>query len=182
MEFGGLLASPVPEILLIAGGLLAVMIGLVGESDRTHVDELLVFIAVFVGIAMLAMSVLIYFYSELPPSTVYVSVFLGLSLFSRMLRKIRWATVVSIAAAGLVGYGLYQVGQMFSLSFLTAGAVLLIAFVIFLILYLILKALETTVRLTAALLSFRPVILAGGILALVEAILLLMGTSLSSIV
>lgn len=181
MELSELVASPVPEIILTLGGLLALMIGLVGESDKTHIDELLILIAVFVGIVMIVFSVLIYLYSDFPMSTVYVSAFLGLSLFSRMLKRIRWATVVSIAAASLIGYGLYQLGQVYSLSFLTADTALVIALVVFLVLYLVLKALETTIRLTAALLSFRPVLLAVGILAIAEAVLLFTGNSLSSV-
>ena len=59
--------------------------------------------------------------------------------------------------------------------------IVVICLIIFLALFLIFKAIETTTRFLGAVISFRPIILLGGILATLEAILLYMGTSFSGL-
>ena len=179
MEIAELIASPVPEIALIVGGLLAIIIAVIGESDRTYADEVAVFIAFFVGLFMLALGVLIHLYGDQQMSTVLVLGILGFALFSRGFKKIKWAVIVSLLVAGGVGYGLHLLAGSLSISFLSIEIVLVIAFVVFIILFLILKAIESTIRLAGAAVSFRPILFLGGMVAIAEGALLYLDTSLS---
>ncbi|MFP4170232.1 MAG: hypothetical protein ACLFUV_04320 [Methanomassiliicoccales archaeon] len=179
MEISELIAPPVPEIALISGGLLAVIIGVIGESHRTYADEVAVFIAFFVGLFMLALGVLTYLYGDRQMSTVLVLGVLGFALFSRGFRKVKWAVIVSLLVAGGVGYGLHLAVEALSITFLSTEIILVVAFVVFIILFLILKAIEGTLRLAGAAVSFRPILFLGGLVAIAEGVLLYLDTSLS---
>ena len=106
---------------------------------------------------------------------------LGFSLFSRGFKKIKWAFIISILVAGGIGLLLNHLATAFSLEFLSLTVILIIAFIIFIVLFLILKAIESTVRLAGAVVSFRPIMFVGGLIALLEAALLFMGTSISGL-
>lgn len=181
MAIEDLIASPLPEIALLLGGILAIIIGIVGRSDKTRIDELAIVLAFFIGIFMIAMAILEVAYGDLPISTILVLGILGLSLFSRAFKKIKWAFIISVLIAGGLGLVLYHLANTFSLGFLSPTVILIIAFVVFIIIYLILKTIETTSRLLGAVISFRPIMLVGGLLAVLEAVLLFMGTSISGL-
>jgi len=175
------LASPTPEIALLVGGLLALIIGIVGQSDKTHIDEVAVVLAFIVGLFMIALAVLEIIYGSLPLSTVLILGILGLSLFSRAFKKVKWALILSVAIAGIIGLLLHYLATAIPLEFITGTVIIVICLVIFFILFLIFKAIETTSRFMGAIISFRPIILIGGILALLEAALLFMGNSISGL-
>lgn len=181
MAIEELIASPMPELALLVGGLLAVMIGILGKSDKTRLDELAIVLAFFVGIFMVVLAVLEITYGSVPTSTVIVLGILGFSLFSRGFKKIKWAFIISILVAGGIGLLLNHLATTFSLEFLSLTVILIIAFVIFIILFLILKAIESTIRLAGAVVSFRPIMFVGGLIAILEAVLLFMGTSISGL-
>jgi hypothetical protein len=181
MAIEELIASPVPEIALLVGGLLAIIIAILGSSKKTRLDEVAIVLAFFVGIFMIALAILEIAYGDVPISTVIVLGILGFSLFSRGFKKIKWAFIISILIAGGIGLLLNHLATTFSLEFLSLTVILIIAFVIFIVLFLILKAIETTVRFTGAVVSFRPIMFVGGLLAVLEAVLLFMGTSISGL-
>jgi hypothetical protein len=181
MALEDLLASPLPEIALLVGGLLAVIIAILGKSDKTRLDDLAVVLAFFVGIVMIILAIMEMVYGSIPTSTVIVLGILGFSLFSRGFKKIKWAFIISILIAGGIGLLLNYLATTFSLEFLSLTVILIIAFIIFIVLFLILKAIESTVRLAGAVVSFRPIMFIGGLIALLEAALLFMGTSISGL-
>jgi len=175
------LASPTPEIALLVGGILAVIIGILGRNDRTHIDEVTLALAFLIGIFMIILGILEIAYGSLPLSAVLILGILGLSLFSRVFKRIKWAFILSVVIAGIIGLLLHYVATTLSLDFLSGTVILIICVVIFFILFLVLKAIETTTRFLGAVISFRPIILIGGLLAILEAALLFMDTSISGL-
>jgi hypothetical protein len=175
------LTSPTPELALLAGGLLAIIIGVVGNSDKTHIDEVAVVLAFIVGISMVALAIMEVVYGSLPTSTVLILGILGFSLFSRGFKKIKWAFIISVLIAGGIGLLLNYLATTYSIGFMSGTVIIVICVVIFFILFLLLKAIETITRFLGAVISFRPIILVGGLLAIVEAVLLFMGSSISGL-
>jgi len=181
MDLSELIASPLPEYALLIGGFLAILIAIMGRREGTYLDEIAVVLAFFVGLFMVALSVLSYLYGDQETSTLWVLGILGFSLFSRAFKKIKWAAIVALIIAGLLAYAIYVAAASFSLGFVTTEIILVIAFVVFIVLFLVLKAIESTVRFLGAVISFRPILLVGGMLAVIEAVLLFLDTSLSSL-
>ena len=181
MAIAELIANPVPEIVLLVGGFLALLIGIVGKSDKTSLDEIAVFLAFFVGLFMIVLAILIAVYGDQPTSTMLVMGILGMCLFSRAFKKIKWAFIISVLIAGVLALLLHLLATNLSIGFLTPTVILIIAFVAFIILFLILKAIETTFRFLGGAISFRPIMFIGGILAIIEGVLLFMGSSLSAV-
>ncbi len=181
MTLEGLLASPTPEIALLVGGLLAVLIGVIGKSDKTHLDELLVVISFLVGIFMIVLAILELFYRSPSLSTVLILGILGFSLVSRGFKKIKWAFILSAVVAGVLGLFINQIAVSYSLGFLSGTVIIIICLIVFVILFLILKTIESTFRILGAVASFRPIILVGGMLAIAEAVLLFAGSSISGL-
>ena len=175
------LASPIPETALLFGGFLAIIIGVVGRSEKTHVDEVAIVLAFLVGIFMIALAVLEVAYGDIPISTTLVLGILGLCLFSRAFKMIKWAFLISVILAAALSIILHILANEFSINSLSTSVILVIGLILFIILFLVLKSMEVAGRFLAATVSFRPIMFVGGLLALGEAILLFMGTSISGL-
>jgi hypothetical protein len=96
----------------------------------------------------------------------------GLMLFLRPVRNVRWAALVALAAGLLASYYAYN-------AFQVTTTVLIIVFVAAtLLLYLLFKFAEDLLGIVAGILSFPPIAVIIGIMCIVQAILMLMGSSL----
>lgn len=176
-----LATSPIVEAVLLAGGFIAILIGIVGRSEKTSADEIAMFLGLFVGAFMIFMGIVLYSESGWPPSTMIVLIVLGLGLILRVLRKVKWAAIISWIVGGLTGYGLYLISKVALASILTPTVIIVIAVIVMLIAYFLLKFLEDTISFFGAILSFRPILFFLGMGAIIEAVLLLLDSSLYAI-
>jgi len=175
--FPELSTKPLPELILLLGGLIALVIGFVGKSKKTHIDEVALVLGFVVGAFMIFMAVVLMSNGGWPGSTVLVLALLGFGLFFRVFKKVKLSGIIAVIVGILVGYLLYSMHA----SFLSNEAVLVIAFVVMVIVYVILKFAETLVRIGGYILSFRPILIILGLVALLEAALLFSNSSLSAI-
>ncbi|MGD0057585.1 MAG: hypothetical protein ABSB83_07025 [Methanomassiliicoccales archaeon] len=179
--FSNLATSSIIETTLLVGGFIAILIGIVGKSEKTSADEIALFLGFFVGVFMIFMGIMLYSEGSWPPSTMIVLIVLGLGLFFRVFRKMKWAAIIAWIVGDLIGYGLYLLSKIALASVLTPTIILVIVLIVMLIVYLLLKFLEDTVSLLGAILSFRPILIFLGMGAIIEAVLLFLGTSLYAI-
>ena len=79
---------------------------------------------------------------------------------------------------GAVGYGLYWLGKTYELEFLSNTVILVAAFIVLIIVYVIFKFAEDLLDMGGVVLGFRPLQFLMGLVALGEAALLLAGYSI----
>jgi len=110
------------------------------------------------------------------PFTLAILGVAGLMLFLRPVRSLRWAALVALAVGLLASYYAYD-------AFKVTTTVLVIVFVAAtLLLYLLFKFAEDLLGTIGGILSFPPIAIIIGIICVLQAILILMGTSLMGFV
>jgi hypothetical protein len=163
---------------LIAGGLVAIASAWYGRREESSWDEVLLVLGFIVGIAMIAIGALAWSAGEYDISTRFILVFLGLSLFLKAIKGIKLASLIALIVGGVVGYALYWLSKTYDLEFLSGTVILIVAFVVLIIVYVIFKFAEDLMDLGGVLLGFRPLQFVMGIISLGEAALLLAGYSI----
>ena len=166
------------EAGLILGGLLAIISAWYGRKESSSWDEVLLFLGFIVGAAMIGIGAWAWSLGEYDISTRLIIIFLGLSLFLRAIKGIKLASLIALIAGGAAGYGLYWVGKAYELDFLTTNVVLVVAFIVLIIFYVIFKFAEDLMDMGGVVLGFRPMQFLIGLVSLGEAALLLFGYSI----
>ncbi|HUT27101.1 MAG TPA: hypothetical protein VMW85_03510 [Methanomassiliicoccales archaeon] len=166
------------EAGLVVGGLVAIASAWYGRKESSSWDEVLMFLGFIVGAAMIAIGVLAWSAGEYDFSTRFILIFLGLSLFLRAIKGIKLAALIALIVGGAVGYGLYWLSMAYELEFLSTTVILVIAFVVLIIVYVIFKFAEDLMDMGGFILGFRPLQFVMGLAALVEATLLLANYSI----
>jgi len=174
--------SPMPELLLLLGGLIALVIAFVGKNKKTVIDNVAVFLGFFVGIVMIVEAILLYNSGNSTGSTIWISAILGFGLFMRVFRKVKVALIIALVAALITGVGLYLLEKSLQTGYLSPIVILIIALVVMAIVYGLIGMLEFFADIAGAVASWRPVLFIPGVLALVEAALLFSGSSLAGII
>lgn len=177
----GYLSEPVPALVLFVGGLVAVAIALIGKNKRSYLDEILAGIGFFFGLLMIFMGVSIYEKSGWErSSTLLIFIALGLGLFFRVFRKIRWATLISLIAGVVLGVALLVISESFAIAVLTPAIILIIIIIIMFLVYIVLRVLEGVVDFFGGVISFRPILFLLGLLAVAESVMLMFGHPIQS--
>ena len=136
------------------------------------VSRVLVGIGFFVGILALVLVSQIFASGRYDLFTLVVLAVAGAMLFLRPVKNVRWAALVGLVAGVLVSYYAYN-------AFHVTTTVLIIVFVATtLLLYLLFKFAEDLIGIIGGILSFPPIAVIIGILCILQAILILLGTSL----
>lgn len=136
------------------------------------ISRVLVVIGFFLGIFALVLVYAVFSSGHYDVFTLGVLGVAGLMLFLRPVRGVRWAALVALVVGLLVSYYAYNV-------FHVTTTVLIIVFVAAtLLLYLLFKFAEDLLGIIAGILSFPPIAVIIGIICVLQAILILMGTSL----
>ena len=174
MQLSDLATVSYVQWALIAGGLIALVSGIIGRNKKSIIDEVVMFIGFFVGILLLAMGILTI---TNPPAggisavATLMLIILGVAMFFRPLKKVPFAGVIGFVGALFVAIALYNMH--------VDNTWIIIAFlIVFVILWLIFKVIFGVVKIAAAILTFRPVLMIIGIIAIIEGALLMMGSTL----
>lgn len=183
MQLGDLASTSVVEIALLLGGLLAVASAVVGHKKERIIDDFLVILGFIAGALILLVGVLaLTSNGTLPASSILILFILGGGLFLHLVKKIKFAALIALVIGVGIGYGLYQLAKTLAITnYLTPTVIVIIAFVIMIIIYAMLKFFEDLVSIAGGILSFRPVMFIAGLVAILEAILLVSGSSLSEL-
>jgi hypothetical protein len=179
--FSELSTRPIAETALIVGGLIALVIAIVGKNQKTHVDEVALVIGFFLGAFMIFLAIVLWTNGGWENSTLIVMAVLGIALFFRVIRKVKWAAVVALVVGVAVGYGLYLLSKTTLTGVLTSTVIVIIAVVVMLIVYVTLKFLEDIIGFFGGVLSFRPILFVVGLVGVVEGVLLVTDSSLTQL-
>jgi len=166
------------EAGLVSGGLVAIASAWYGRKESSYWDEVLLFLGFIVGAAMIGIGAWAWSLGEYDISTRIILVLLGLSLFLRAIKGIKLASLIALIVGGVVGYGLYWLGKTYELEFLTSTVILVVAFIVLIIVYVIFKFAEDLMDMGGVVLGFRPLQFLMGLVSLGEAALLLAGYSI----
>jgi len=164
------LLSYVPHILIVSG--ICSLSWLFSRISRS-LGSLVSFIGFFIGIVALATAALSFLKSGLDIVTLVLLVAVGLSLFLKPLKNVRWAALIALAS-GIIA--LYYANAYFGQ--LGTAVMLVIFIVVALPVYLMFKFAEDILHSVGSLLSFPAVAVPMGFLCLAQGTLLLLGGDL----
>lgn len=170
LEF--LTESPMPELLLLLGGLLGIAIALLGNDQRTAVDNIARAIGFFVGALLMLMSVMMLWDGIGATSTWLVGFLLGIGLFFKIFKKVPVAAMLALMLGAVVGFILYDAG-------VDTVVLAIVVLVVIILVYVLTRFVEFIADLAGRILGLRPVLFILGILGLIEAALLFMDSSLT---
>jgi hypothetical protein len=177
-----LTAAPMPALLLLLGGLIALVIAIVGRNPRTKIDNIAVALGFVVGAVMVIEAILLLTSgSGAAGSTVLITGLLGFGLFMRVFRKVKIALIIALIAALFTGIFLYLLEQSIHTGYLTPLVIVIISIIVLAIVYGLLSIITLFANIAGAVMSWRPVLFILGILALIESALLFSNSSLSAL-
>jgi hypothetical protein len=185
MELGDLASAPIVEMTLLLGGLLAMASAVVGHKEGNTMGNVLVWVGFIAGafILIVGLVALTIRSGAWPASTIIILFVLGLGLFMHLIKKVKWAALIALIVGTGIGYGLYQLAKAINFTWLLDNTIVIvvIAFVIMIIIYAMLKFFEDVVSIAGGILSFRPIMFIAGVLAMLEGTLLLLNTSITGL-
>jgi hypothetical protein len=169
----GLFVQNLPIVLLAVG---FVCLAPLFRGSLKPISRVLVIVGFFLGILALVLGYVIFSSGHYDLFTLAILGVAGLMLFLRPVRSLRWAALVALAVGLLASYYAYD-------AFKVTTTVLVIVFVAAtLLLYLLFKFAEDLLGTIGGILSFPPIAIIIGIICILQAILILMGTSLMGFV
>jgi hypothetical protein len=167
----GVLLENLPFVLLLAG---FICLAPLFRGRLKPLSRVLIAVGFLVGILALVLAYLVFSRGNYDPFTLGILAVAGLMLFLRPIKNLRWAALVAFVVGLLAAYYAYN-------AFNVSTTVLFIVFVAAtLLLYLLFKFAEDLLGIIGGILSFSPLAIIIGIVCVVQALLLLMGQSLSS--
>jgi hypothetical protein len=166
----GLYIQNLPLVLAIVG---FVCLAPLFRGTLKPISHLLVFVGFFLGIFALMLAYELLSSGQYDTFSLGILVVAGLMLFLRPVKSVRWAALASLAVGLLTSYYVYSVFHM------TTTVLVIIFFAVTLLLYLLFKFTEDLVGTIGRILSFPPIAIIIGVTCVVQAILTLMGISLS---
>ena len=172
--------EPYPAIILIIGGLLSIFVALYGRRDDSHLDELGTFVAFVLGILM---GIIAFFFGtqeEVNWFTLVVLIVVAVTLFLKPMKEIPWAGVVGMAAGAVAVYvgNLYLPEDVFGVE--KWIVLVVVFFIVGAIVHMLFHFVEDVLTITQKVLDWKPVMVIVGLVAIVEGVLVLMGSSLMS--
>jgi hypothetical protein len=165
----GFFVQNLPIVLLAVG---FVCLAPLFRGPLRPISRILVVIGFFIGILALVLVYAVFSSGQYDVFTLVVLGVAGLMLFLRPVRNVRWAALVALVVGLLASYYAYN-------AFQVTTTVLIIVFVAAtLLLYLLFKFAEDLLGIISGILSFPPIAVIIGIICVMQAILMLMGSSL----
>jgi len=165
----GLFVQNLPIVLLAVG---FVCLAPLFRGSLKLISRVLVVVGFFLGVLALVLVYVVFSSGHYDVFTLVILGVAGLMLFLRPVRGVRWAALVALAVGLLASYYAYT-------TFQVTMIVLIIVFVAAtLLLYLLFKFAEDLLGSIGGILSFAPIAIIIGIACILQAILVLMGTSL----
>ena len=169
----GYFVQNLPFVLLVVG---FVCLAPLFRGSFKPISRVLVIVGFFLGIFALMLVYEVFSSGHYDAFSLGVLGVAGLMLFLRPVRNVRWAALVGLAVGLLASYYAYSVVHV-------TTTVLIIVFVAAtLLLYLLLKFAEDLLGIIGGILSFPPFAIIIAVVCILQAILILMGTSLMAYV
>ncbi|UCD92989.1 MAG: hypothetical protein JSV43_03500 [Methanobacteriota archaeon] len=179
LEF--LTQHPVPSVILIVCAIALMLLALLRREDTMIADKVFLIIAFVFGIVALVVTGLTFLNGGYRTAFLVVFAITGFVLFLKPLENITWSLILALAIAGLVVYLLYKFLPEPILSWLVPWGLIIIFFILFLVIFFPLRALEFVLDFLAKIIGWRPVAFIVSILAFIEATLSFFGSSIGDV-
>lgn len=182
MDLSVLADDPFPALALVGGGLLSSFIALYGNREDSHLDELATYSGFLIGIVILVMAVSVALAETVTWFSLAMMILLAMTLFLKPMKDIPWAGVVGLIAGALAAYG----ASVFLPASLVSGenrwiALAVVFLIVGAIVHMIFHFVEDVLKITRMILDWRPIMVLVGLVAVVEGVALLAGSSLVSL-
>jgi hypothetical protein len=165
----GLFVQNLPIVLLAIG---FVCLAPLFRGPLRPISRLFILVGFFLGILAIVLAYTVFSSGHYDAFTLVILGVAGLMLLLRPVKGFRWAALVALALGLLASYYVYNTYQI-------TTTVLVVVFVAAtLLLYLLFKFAEDLLGSIGGILSFPPIAVIIGIVCIVQAILIMMGTSL----
>ncbi|MDD3399019.1 MAG: hypothetical protein PHW93_05425 [Candidatus Methanomethylophilaceae archaeon] len=184
MELSDLASSPIPEVLMIAGGAVALYVAVSFLKDKdSQKYKLAALVGMLVGIVMLLGGFMAFQYSTTPLFSVSVMLLTGFAMFFRPIQKIPVAAVFGLIVGVFVYLYLGGITDP-NLQFLADGmGRLIVAIVAAALVFMVLNFIEQLLDFASTVLNAWPVLLVLGFVCLVDgAVLLATNDSLMALI
>lgn len=159
-----------PAILIVGG--VAASSRLLAAGSKA-IQAVLNGIGFFIGIVAVLLAGLALSGHVLDSFTIALTVITGLLLILRPLKNVRWAALLGLSAGALTAYFAWAVLHV------TSQVILLVAgLVVALLVYVIFKFAEDILHVAGGILSFPPIAIAIGLIAILHGVLLLFGSGI----
>ncbi len=172
--------DPVPAVVLTVGGILSVFIAAYGRREDTHLDEMATYLGFILGAFIGAVAIAVAMEGTVNWFTLTIISILALTLFLRPMKDIPWSGIVGLIAGAAAAYAasLYLPDEVFGVD---RWIVLVVIFlVVGGVAYLLFHFLEAVLDIAKAVLNWAPVMIAVGLVAAAEGVLLLLDRSVLS--
>ncbi len=179
VDLSVLVGDPIPAVTLVVGGILAAFAAVYGKHDDSYLDELATYVGFVLGIVMMVMAVLVAIAETVTWFSLVVMLLLAVTLFLKPLKDIPWAGIAGIIAGSLAAYGASVFLPLSIVSGENRWIALAVVFLIVgVIVHVIFGFLEDILKIARMILAWRPITLIVGVLALIQGVLMLLGSSL----
>ncbi|MFQ5883864.1 MAG: hypothetical protein ACE5IO_02045 [Thermoplasmata archaeon] len=179
LEF--LTQHPAPSIVLIVCAIVLMLLAFLRREDTMIADKVFLIIAFFFGILALVVVGLTFLNGGYGTAFLVIFLITGFVLVLKPLENLTWSLILALAVAGLVVYLLYKFLPGPILSWLVPWGLVIIFFVIFLVVFFPLRALEFVLDFLAKIIGWRPIAFIVSILAFIESVLSFFGSSIGNI-
>lgn len=174
--------DPIPELVLIVGGLLSVFVALYGKRDDSHLDELGTFFAFILGIFMGVMAFFMAVEETVNWFTLTLMAVLAVTLFLKPMKELPWAGLAGLLAGAAAVYVAYLFLPEMVFGVERWIILVVVFFVVGVIVHVVFHFVEDVLTIARMVLDWKPVMVLVGLIAIIEGVLLLLGySSLSSL-
>lgn len=163
-----LAVSPIPEYLLVIGGVIAILIGILGGKKEYNVDIIISMIGFGVGFVLIASGIFAWSSGSWPYQVWAMMLVLGVGLFFRIFSKVPIALIISVILASLTYVFL-------SLLTLPPNWILVGTAIVFFVSLFFVGSIESIVDTAGKILGWRPVLFITGCAALTVVYLIITG-------
>lgn len=164
-----ILVENLPIVLLVVG---FTCLAPLFRGRLKPISRVLVAVGFLIGILALVLVYLLFSSSRYDLFTLGILAVAGLMLFLRPIKNVRWAALIALAVGMLASYYAYS-------AFHVSTTVLIVVFVAAtLLLYLLFKFAEDLLGIIGGILSFPPIAIIIGVACVVQAVLIMLGSSL----
>ena len=181
VDLSPLAAEPYPGMSLVVGGVIAVFVAILGRREDSLLDEAGTVVAFILGIAIAVVCAAVVIEGVLGRFSIAVLVLLAMCLFMKPLRGIPWSVIFGLTAGTAAGYVASVLLPSEVLGVEAWKIALLVFIIVGGIVWLMTRIIEGMWSISSTVVSWRPSVIAIGIVAVAEgASLLIEGSSLAS--
>ena len=173
--------DPIPELVLIMGGLLSVFVAVYGRRDDSHLDELGTFFAFILGIVLGIIAFFMAVEETVGWFSLTVIAVLAVTLFLKPMKELPWAGLAGVLAGAAAVYVAYLFLPEMVYGVERWIILVVIFFIVGAIVHVLFHFIEDVLTIARLVLDWKPVMVLVGMIAIIEGVLMLLDSSLLSL-